>query len=300
MTTITRLSRLLIATTFAASTLAAGVVLGASPASAADSGWSVAGVQPSPATTVTLLSKTVTPQFGAYDRPKARAVEVPNATSTWATQTRLWPSNGSVAQQFRVTAASSLLTSAGYFKYTAGYNNSLCLDVLGGRPTEGAPVGIYGCDPNSSNQPNQLWRAVAAGGGWYIVVSKVASDAGWSRVLTAGSDGNLRIATWNGSDSQLFRFYEPVVTKRFSTSFNAGETVSLLRNQACSSPYGVDEHGREGTHSVSDVRYTKGQGDFAVGVIEVAGDTMDIHFRRLLSGPRDVHIDVYCNLAAPE
>jgi hypothetical protein len=97
-------------------------------------------------------------------------------SSAWGSQARTFGANGSNAQRVHFAAVdtrnmiwdgptgitySQDVSLYQIMHYTAD-GAVLCLDADGsaGAPGAGATVTWYGCDPNSLNQPNQLWAYV--------------------------------------------------------------------------------------------------------------------------------------------
>lgn len=105
-----------------------------------------------------------------------QVIEVPFNSSASGTGARVYNVNGSNAQRVyfqRVTSATVHPTAGDTSQQMAAYrivhftqDGQLCLDADGsnGAPGAGSAVTWFQCDPNATNQPNQLWLYQPSGG----------------------------------------------------------------------------------------------------------------------------------------
>jgi ricin-type beta-trefoil lectin protein len=220
------------------------------------------------------------------------AVDVPNSTSTWGTPLQLYPSNATNAQIWRFVHVGD-----GYYKLQPRSNPALCMDVPGGSTDSGTPVTIYGCDPNAVDQPNQVWRPVDVGDGWYKLVSTLRPDLVLTGVETDWYRGRLEIQPYTGSGWQKFRLYEETISRTNTVRFGANEWVKR-HTDYCPHPYGVDEHGDEGNHGINDVHYHELSGaNINERVLEAGQREIDIWYEKRHTGSQSGGIRFHCNLA---
>jgi hypothetical protein len=84
--------------------------------------------------------------------------------------------SGPANQQWTIMPASNPGNS-GWFKIVNKYS-AKCMDATGANAGEDTVVGQYSCDPNSVDQPNQLWQFEEQTPGVYKIKSKVARSDG--------------------------------------------------------------------------------------------------------------------------
>jgi hypothetical protein len=108
----------------------------------------------------------------------SQVLAVPGGTSAWGTQVRTEQATGSSGQIWRFqligwiglktrtsTQIATFGNPAGLLQKTPVYKiinyhadgSHTCLDGSGGNPTAWTAIDSYGCDPNETNQTNQLW-----------------------------------------------------------------------------------------------------------------------------------------------
>jgi hypothetical protein len=95
-------------------------------------------------------------------------LDVPDFSTAWGTLADLWQANGGDNQRWYLQQAATLDGDPQYrimSVYGSDWADALCLEAEGANPEAGADVDLDGCDPNSINQPNQLWM-VAGGQRW--------------------------------------------------------------------------------------------------------------------------------------
>jgi hypothetical protein len=105
-----------------------------------------------------------------------QVIEVPNNSADSGTGARTYTVNGSNAQRiyFQHVSTATVYPTADHVAQSWGayrivhftQNGQLCLDADGsdGAPGAGAAVTWFACDPNATNQPNQLWLTKPGGG----------------------------------------------------------------------------------------------------------------------------------------
>ncbi|HWM03375.1 MAG TPA: hypothetical protein VNP92_13665 [Actinophytocola sp.] len=135
-----------------------------------------------------------------------QVIEVPFNSSASGTGARVYTVNGSNAQRIyfqRVTTATVHPTAGDASQQVGAYrivhftqDGQLCLDADGsnGAPGAGSAVTWFECDPNSTNQPNQLWL-YQPGGGHPAIYNLEAAQAVGNHLNTAPVLANANITT---------------------------------------------------------------------------------------------------------
>ena len=192
---------------------------------------------------LTILSPAIDysthPEPTWYEDPGA--VDLYGQDTSWGNRVQLYPSNGTRAQRWTfVRAGVASQPQSDFYKIKPGFNSSVCLDRIVG---DGDRAVIYGCDPNSYNQANQLWKAVPTGNGWFKLVTRYDVANGTGKALTVARDSRtprLQMEAFTGSDRQLFRFYRPQIWIDDSVQFAPGE-YHAENERYCPHPYLYEE-----------------------------------------------------------
>lgn len=151
------------------------------------------------------------------------------------------------------------------YKIKPAYNLTLCLDLFGASTSNGTAVGVYGCDVNGINQPNQIWKILPANIGsngpadWYQIKSKTNTNAGGSAAsLSLGgaatpwaitdstnvaSRPGLTSQSYSAAPFQIFRFYQTEIFQVIPFS----NSSPWIKTATCPFPYAIDENGEENT-----------------------------------------------------
>jgi hypothetical protein len=133
-----------------------------------------------------VMSATNPSDNGADASQSNLVLEVPSSSTGWGTPVDLQGANGGTNQQWYLQAAGTLKFSGDGGSATeyriinangATGPNPVCLEAEGSNPQDGAVVDEYGCDPNSINQPNQLWIINSPVTGWLSGASSFGSSA---------------------------------------------------------------------------------------------------------------------------
>jgi len=97
------------------------------------------------------------------DALTGKLVGEPDYNAAWGTNLGVAAATGRSSQQWRVVDG-----PGGSFKLV-NVASGLCMDVTGASTDEGTPIERYKCDPNESDQPNELWSAVGQPDGVALV-----------------------------------------------------------------------------------------------------------------------------------
>jgi len=162
--------------------------------------------------------------------PAANEVlEDPNSATTWGTPVDLHTPSGDQNQVWYLQAAGHVswgwLGMATEYRIINGSSNE-CLEARGSNPGDGAVIDQYGCDPNSVNQPNQLW-----------VVYNIAGVEDDDPFLTTSTTGDVEtypaVSLFNMSqyvaptDARPEPQVNPTVTESSTASPADGSTMTL-------------------------------------------------------------------------
>jgi hypothetical protein len=217
-------------------------------------------------------------------------VNLPYADTSWGNPIRLHYSAGTPAEQWYFDHVGN-----GFYKISYNDDRSLCIDRY---VQSGDPVNTYGCDPNSTNQPNQLWKPYPVGDGWYMLYN--GHDA---KALTVTTEEEpwprLRAQTYTGSDKQKFRFYQREIWLTDTVEFGTNEWAKTHYGLRCPHPYEI-EH--EALPTGASVRYhDPSDGDGVAQYAQVDGwgdDFFDVWYRKTELGPHSGGIEYPCDLDA--
>jgi hypothetical protein len=190
-----------------------------------------------------LLSASKTNWSNINTSPTNELLEVPNSTTAWGAPVDLQPATGQDNQKWYLQAAGTVsLGGEGTvteYRIINVYGNdwagARCLEARGANPQDGAVVEQYGCDPNSINEPNQLW---VIQGTFYSADPAVPSGGFLPPSTSFGAfDGAsiYNVATLAQTDDTLDGLNSPMLTESSNIYPSGGSTMTIMSVNSSSS-----------------------------------------------------------------
>jgi Ricin-type beta-trefoil lectin domain-like len=160
-----------------------------------------------PAHAATTAGNNTAGVYTITNRMTGMVADITGGSSSWLTPVDSWPSTNGENQKWRfvqvnpdydptimveVLGTSNLSVVHAYQIVSDPYSDGTpeCLEAEGDTPTAGDGIDMYGCNPNSVDQPNQLWYPVTFNGRTELVngISVTQNDG---QVITVTKTGQV-------------------------------------------------------------------------------------------------------------